>query len=173
MLKNEIKLGKDINSIAIDVTTTNISIYSDNVKFPIVRTTGEINIKERYNEAIIEDNKSRNTMNAYNVSINDGNGITIVSSGNSRVQIGGISSDIIIINGKVFPKNENNFTTFKFDESSGVELIVPKKPQIQTFNIDTKSGNLTIKDLIFSKLVAKTMSGNITLNDIDVLFGKL
>lgn len=160
MAKNEIKLSENVNSITIDVVRADISIYPANVEVPIVRTTGEIDVKERYSEAIIKENQSKNT-----------NGVTMFSSGSFQIsnRFGGIN----IVDGKIISGNIENVTIVNPDEESNVELIVPKKPQIQTFSVDTMSGNLTIEELIFSRLVAKTMNGNITLNDIDILFGKL
>lgn len=160
MAKSEIKLDKNIDSIDIDVTAADISIYSDNIKTPVIRTMGQIEVKERYGKVIIEEKD----LNINNVSIcQNGNG-TIISNMNSWV---------IIINGTMFFGNKNNVISSNFGESSNVELIVPKRPQIETFKINTKSGNLSIEDLIFSSLIAKTMSGDITLNDIDMLFGNL
>lgn len=174
MVKNEIKLEKNVNSVTIDVASADITILPDDTTFPIIRSSGEINIRERENKVIIKEKQMENTMNSNNIFISGCKGITIVSSGSSRVQIGRITGDNVIVNnGIVFSMSKNNDSIFSFGESSSVELIVPKKTQIKTFNIDTISGNLTIKDLILSKLVAKTKSGNITLNDIDVLFGKL
>ncbi len=160
MAKNEIKLGENVNSITIDVATADISIYPDNIEVPIVRTTGEIDVSERYNEAVIKECQSRNN----GVSISVGNGITMFSSGRSSITIN---------NCKIISGNVDNITSFSFGEASNVELIVLKKSQIQTFRVDTSAGGLTIEDLVFSRLVVKTMSGDITLNDIDLLFGKL
>lgn len=79
MAKSEIKLDKNIDSIDIDVTAVDISIYSDNIKTPVIRTMGQIEVKERYGKVIIEEKD----LNINNVSIcQNGNG-TIISNMNS------------------------------------------------------------------------------------------
>jgi len=155
---NEIKLSENVNSVTIDATTADILIYPDNVESPIVRTTGEIDVRERDSEAVIKEKQS--IING--CFINGGNSGVIIFGGNITI------NDSQIISGNIF-----NGTTVNLGEKSNIELIVPKKPQIEAFSVDAKSGNLTIEELIFSRLVAKTISGNITLNDIDLLFAKL
>lgn len=156
MAINEIKLSESVNSVIIDATTADILIYPDNVEAPIVRTTGEIDIKERDSEAVIKEKQS-------------------IINGESGIIVGGnvTNTCITINNSQIISGNIFNGTTVNLGEKSNIELIVPKKPQIETFRVDAKSGNLTIEELIFSKLVVKTISGNITLNDIDLLFAKL
>lgn len=150
---NEIKLSESVNSVIIDATTADILIFPDNVEAPIVRTTGEIDIKERDSEAVIKEKQS-------------------IINGESCI-INGDNSFITINNSQIISGNIFNGTTVNLGEKSNIELIVPKKTQIETFMVDAKSGNLTIEELIFARLVVQTISGNITLNDIDLLFAKL
>ena len=153
MGKNEFKLAKNITSVAVELNVSDISIYPDNVSVPIVRTAGKIDVTERYNEAVIKEMQPKVTGSFNHSSIFINNCVIYdcsFTSGSSR----------------------NIFYGHSGEEAS-VELIVPKKSQIQEFRVDLKSGNLTISDLLFFKLVAKTMNGSINLHDIDLLFGRL
>lgn len=168
MTERDIKLDKNVNSISIKVASTDILTYPDNVESPIIKTEGkgEIDIKTRHNEAIITEKKSSDSISIKNnrVSIGKDNNFSFC---NRRV-------NVIIVDGEVIVnRNVGNVETYISSESSNIELIVPKKSQIQNFKIETMSGDVTIEDLILQELIVKTMSGDITLNDIDLLFAKL
>ena len=163
MALKEIKLSENVDSVTIDVAVADILISSDNVNIPMVRTLGEFDVNERYNEAIVKEKVPKNTVNM--------NGITMVSHGNS-IQIGSLQG-MTIINGQVASGMKNSIINVGNAVSSSVELIVPKATKIETLSIETQAGDIRIEDLILSKLIIQTMSGAITLNDVDILFSKL
>lgn len=155
MEKKEVQLNEGINNIKFDVKAADIMIYSDNVKEPLVRYTGEFDIRDKNNEAIITERRGNNSINI------------IQPRGNNTIRINGN------INGSIIISSGSDSSVIINDSASEVELIVPKKLESLSFSIDSKSGDLTIENLMLAKLIAKTISGNIELNDINMLFGKL
>lgn len=175
MAKKEQKLNNYISGVNINTISSSIHVYSDKVKEPIVRYTGSFeidektkNTRDKSSEVSICEKKDASTRrnNASQTVVVNGNGVSInIGSNISIINCNGlqIGNGKIITNGGEIVKSER----------SSLELIVPKEISDLSFNIDSKSGSVTVEDLLLKKLYVKTLSGSITLRDLDALFARL
>lgn len=149
MKKQEYKLSSDINAINIDVCDCDISIHSDNIEQPTILASGKFDIYDKNGTTEIKQKKN-NTSNS------------IIINGNNI----NYNSNVIICNGVKL----SNYC-FSSSGNDSLELIIPKKVKNLEIFIDGMSSDISIDDIIFSRLRIKTMSGDIVCRDIDLLSG--
>lgn len=168
----EIKLqGNIIRSINFELVSADTKIYTDSVLAPIIRYTGEFDVKETNLGTVIREVSKNNGINITSFANGSKRNQTIIQNGSNISIING--SGVTIVNGQVISGNVNGIINIGNGEMNSVELIVPKSMEELELSINSKSGDLTIEDLIMAKLIAKTISGDITLKDIDSVFTKI
>ena len=153
----EMKLPQGISNYKIEVLSAGVKVTGDNVKAPYVQYSGEFNIKDNGRQVSIAEKGNSNFM---------GNS-RFFNSGN----VGIFGSNLIIVNGQVISGNANVVTNIG-GEPSYAEVIVPKKTK-PFINMTGKSSDLTVSNLILEQLHAKTMSGDISLQELDMIIGKI
>lgn len=157
MDKNVVKLDKDLESIFVDLTQSDISVYQGDVEQPTIQSYHDIETIEGSNKVIITEKESESkTVNMNNFTID-----------NSKFNIFGE------IHANNISMDFQNVVLCHDDRPRKIELIIPKESKLNTLDIRTKSGDISIEDLLITKLMLKTMNGDISLENIDVIFAKM
>lgn len=157
MSKNDVVLTDNIVGAKIDVKEADIIVASDNIKEPLIRCSGHFDIVEKERRAVITEKTVGN----------DGSKTRIMLNGGAFVQ----SSSDISITYKNGIATVGGFALSKEPITKNfIEVIVPKKTDGLDLCLQTLNGNVTVKDLMLSRLMIKTLSGNVNLTDIDALF---
>lgn len=163
MEKKELSLSGRLIYVNFNVITSNIKLYRDNVISPLLRYSGDFDIQDDFRQVIITEKSKQPAFQL------------------GGLKIGGLTLDNIsfydnaklTINGRDYQINASANASEKDNTSREVELIVPTFSSNLSVDIASRSGNLTIEDLVLLRLVAKMESGNITLNDVDFAISKL
>lgn len=172
-MENEISLEESIEQINVNTITSDVDIYSDNVRQPIVRYTGDFDIESNYSKATIIEKQN---LEAQNIQINTGFfgkiktsifGTKVTMNGGS-VKVRG--NTIIVNNGSGVSINNGIVTS---STPGKLEIVIPQRKDDLSFNIEVTNGDISIQDLILKKLYIKTTVGDITLREMDALITKL
>lgn len=177
----DIKLSKDISKINLDLLSSDVNVYADDIRQPMVRYQGDFDVSYNNKTAIIKENGDKNSTIIKN---NIFNNIVIVNGNvtiNGQKMVNNVSGqkDVELIlprfsfsNTKIPVHNEKyNDITVQINSKSGDIGI--KNLKLKKLIIDTLSGDVNLENMILSELMIKTLSGDMYLNDIDSLYSHL
>lgn len=180
LIKSEktVKIGQGIEKIKINAFCATVTVRSSDTDESFINYTGDCVIEE--NESVVSIKETENLVTNSNYDyVTTGdivNGNKTVINGNG-VAIGGNCNNCIINESRVATNNLDmnvnspyNDNMNNLGEANTIELVIPKNMPDLNLEIDSKNGPVSLKNLIFSKLIVQTVNGSINLEDIDAVF---
>lgn len=153
-------LKENTEFISIVGSCENIIVSSDDIKVPIVKCSDDFDIEENAGVAQIIKSRTSNQVPFHNGSITImGSSITILGNNNC-----------VVVNGKTYGGGNSSVYCGKITD---IQLIVPKKRQDLSIYINSQSGNIHANYLTLYQLAAYTISGNISVNNMDIVCSDL
>lgn len=160
MSNKKVLLKENTEVISIVGSCENIIVSSDDTNVPIIKCSDEFDIEEHAGIAQIIKSRTSNQISFCNGSITMmGSNITILGNNNC-----------VVVNGKTY---DDGNSSIYCGEITDIQLIVPKKKEDLSIDINSRSGNIHANDLNLFQLSAHTMSGNIHVNNMDISYSDL
>lgn len=167
MERKEYKLDKETNDFRIESFCSDISVYPDNVKSPIIFATTDVDIKNEWH--VMHDGKYAKIKEKPSSEVRTTN----VYKSIDGVNIFGVSNSVVITSGNIIINGHNICGS----EPGLIELVVPKGNHITSIEAKTKSGDINVRDInigtLVDRLIAEAMSGDITLERFNALYTRL
>lgn len=165
-MKKNYELDDSKKKIKFKINTGTITIYRDNVVHPLLICPDQYEIKEKENGIKVSQNAA-NTISVNGVTFTS-DGVTINNRGVSFV----VGNNLTIVNGKIISGNIKSTDKVEVIDED-IEFVVPKDVDDLSFDVSIDSGSLIVRDILLKSMEAKLMSGDIRMNDVDMLYSKL
>lgn len=158
MKLSEKKLNNKIDHFQVEVKGMDVCLYTANILRPLLRYNGEIEVSEVATTAIISQKPIEVSACLPKFSIvRENRGVSIVSSKTESY-----------INGE-----KRVYDNFVNGHKACLEIVLPKFKKNATLEFESLSGDLEVSNATLSGLVAKIISGDINLTDVNILFTSL